>query len=173
MNKIFTYICTLLAVFITISGLLSLKSLAELPFQLIFLPITIYLIIASFNHSADHSSSKTPIVIFGLIFILIFGYKLSQIMTASSQPSSISNFSPSPTPTPTPTPTQQKINTVTTTAESDDAIINIRETPSTTAKILSKTKPNITYTKIDSQDDWVKINIDDNSTGWINTKYIK
>lgn len=47
MNKAFLYLCTLIAIFITLSGFTSARHASQLIFHILFLPITFYLFLAT------------------------------------------------------------------------------------------------------------------------------
>jgi 4-hydroxybenzoate polyprenyltransferase len=80
MNKAFLYLCTLIALFITISGLVLVRHASELIFHLLFAPVTVYLLIATASQiinprktvSVSLTANNMAVVgIFFLMFVII------------------------------------------------------------------------------------------------------
>ncbi len=76
MNKAFLYICTLIALFITLSGLASIRNTSELVSHILFLPVTFYLLIAAASQMTQPSKpiaaqlSTHTMTVFSILFLL-------------------------------------------------------------------------------------------------------
>lgn len=89
MNKAFLYVCTLIALFISISGVASVRSALGLVFPILFFPVTGYLLYATISQirnprkTAAVSLTAHPVamvVIFFLLFVVIFAKMISIFM---------------------------------------------------------------------------------------------
>lgn len=181
-NRLFLYFCTLLSVLVSLSGFLSIKTINDLPFHLLFLPITLYLVITSFK-SPSHlfiPSHKKSLAFFLSVFVILLITKIisfNKPQQPASVAPSISFPTPTSIPTPTPTSTQKNDNdqekTVTTTADLSTTVINIRSQPSTTSPVIKKTTTEVIYPLIDKQGDWYQVKLEDGTTGYIFKDFIK
>jgi len=81
MSRVFTIFCALLATFITVSGIVSYKKPEDLLLQFIFLPVTVYLIVASFRHSPLYlKDKKIVLTVTTALFVSLIGWGLIRIL---------------------------------------------------------------------------------------------
>lgn len=86
-KKILFYYCFILALFITVSGVLSSQTVSQLLMQFIFLPVTIYFSYSVLAQFIDKNSSplkeiktnKLAAVITIILFFLLFILSISKI----------------------------------------------------------------------------------------------
>lgn len=80
---------------------------------------------------------------------------------------------PAPTPSPPPEETTSAPQPTVTIKETETGYLNVRESASTTAAILTKINPGEKYELLEENEagDWYKIQVDDNTAGWIATRY--
>lgn len=77
MNNAFLYICTLTALFITVSGITAAQHPSQLAFHILFFPVTFYLLIAAASQlSNPHKAIAAPLTThittaMSLVFILL------------------------------------------------------------------------------------------------------
>ena len=161
-SKIFLFLVTTTAVFISTSGFLTSGSQSVL-FQLLFLPVTLYLLYTSF---AAIKYTRLDVVLSGrklglLFYLIIFSVlaimavgniaKLGQNKDRPASEEKTVIFTPSPTPSPIP----EKILTVKT--ENPKTKINIREAPSIFSKVIGKVLDNEEFVFMGQEKDWYKI----------------
>lgn len=92
--------------------------------------------------------------------------------------------SPEPSPTPSPSPTEAAADASddserdessprVTIKATETGYLNVRESASTTAAILTKINPGDQYEWLEENEagDWYKIQVDDNTAGWIAARY--
>lgn len=168
-SKIFLFLVTAAAIFISVSGFLTSEG-QNFVFQFLFLPVTLYLIYTSF--SAIKSSS--PEVVFsekkgGAFFYLIIFFTLVIIAVGN-----VANFKQKESPatfTPLPTPTAAAEKMLTIKTESAKTKINIREAPSTSSKVIGKALREEQFVFIKKEKDWYKIKFED-GFGYIFKDYV-
>lgn len=104
MSKLFLFFCTLLSLFISVSGFITLSHPTQLPLHIAFLPITFYLIYTSLQHLShpqllpEVRLSQKAVALGVLTFTLtfIFSTKLITILHSSPPPLIITNYSAHP-----------------------------------------------------------------------------
>lgn len=174
-SKIFLFLVTAIAIFISISGFLTSGG-QNIVFQLLFLPVTLYLVYSSFvvikhsNLEVVLSQKKGGlffylVVFFALAIIAVNNFaKLRQkeTPTTSEEETKILTLSP------TPTVVAEKILTVKT--ENPETKINIREDPSTASKVIGKVLGNEEFVFIGKEGDWYQIKFN-NGFGYIHQDY--
>jgi hypothetical protein len=174
-SKIFLFLVTATTIFITVSGFLTSAG-ENLIFQILFLPVTAYLIYASFqaikhnNLELILSQKKSGLFFYLLLFfalILIAVNNVSQSKEKALPPvSQEETVLPSSSPTPTPQ-VEEKIIVKT---ENADDKINVRETPSTTAKVIGQVGRGEEFPLVKKEGDWYQIKFED-GFGYLYKKY--
>lgn len=175
-SKIFLFLVTAAAIFISISGFLTSEG-QNIVFQLLFLPVTLYLIYASF---AVIKYSNLEVVLSekkgGLFFYLVIFFALAIIAV-----SNVANFgqkeiqpvsekeTPIFTPLPSPIAAAEKMLTIKT--PSAKTKINIRESPSTSSRVIGKVLRDEQFVFIQKEEDWYKIKFED-GFGYIYKDYV-
>ena len=169
MSTAFLAICTLLALFISLSGITN-------PIQLAFLPVTLYLVAAliqrlfrrGYTPDFTFKGRKLQLTILALMFIPLFGLGLKsvsrqKILLPTPNPLVLS------VPQPTSTPTLPSV-TLTITHPDPQALVNVRELPASDSAILGKVPVGAVFPLLDSTPLWYQISYA-SSSGWIFSQY--
>ncbi len=186
-QKIFFVYCAVLALFISISGILNIKNIETALFQLAFLPVPIYFLVSTIRYLIQRKkhkkkkgkknlplgsgfslgSGRTTFVI--IIFLLLLATSIRRILT-------IKNNSPD-------TEIQKEgVNINEFIVEkpkkyvlikSDDASteVNVRNSASTASKILGKVSVDEKYEFVSEDGTWFEIVFDEELTGWVHKNY--
>lgn len=182
LRKILLFYCTLLALFINISGLSAARHPQDYLLQAVFLPVTLFLIHSSIqlliskknkNVPEIPSAGKPAAAVFLLLFLLLIAF-LARL--TNSQPQGI--ISPLPdsgevTPSVTPTPTTVIPQKVIITTENPSIAVNIREKPASSSAILAKIKSGAVFPCSDAKEGWYQIKLENNRTGWVYSEFVK
>ena len=165
-SKIFLFLVTATAIFISVSGFLTSGG-ENLLFQLLFLPVTAYLIYVSFQaikhtHLEVILSQRKG----GLFFYLLLFFALAIIAVshlALSKEKALPPVSQEETtlPSPSPTPTPQAEKRVIIKTENPDEEVNVREEPSTASKIIGKVSQGEEFILVEKEGDWYQIKFED------------
>jgi len=167
MKKILLYYCSLLAVFITISGILINSNLKNISTQLVFLPVPLYFLYTLVSQFRQ----PKKLVIGGLFLAILLAIGLVNVSK------SVVKVPPSPPP-----PAVQKAVEPEATQETPKLIIkiddpkswvNIRQEASTSAKIIGKAKHNQIYQSLSKENDWYQIEFKNTNTGWIHQDFVE
>lgn len=186
-QKIFFVYCAILALFISISGILNIKGIETALFQLAFLPVPIYFL-ASIgryliqNNKQGKKKDKTDLPLgtgFSLgkgrltfviiLFLILLATSARRILTNTINPPEVENQ-------------REGINIKEYIVEqpkkfvlikTDDASseINVREESSTASKILGKVTVGEQYEYVSENETWFKIVFDEKLTGWVHKDY--
>jgi len=191
-KKILVYYCFLLAVFITISGIVSAKSFSELLPQVVFLPVTIYLGFMAVKTLRQKKLKKAEkrnggkgrlrltkayfyiLLVFSILLAIsiihVFKDTQSKIAT-NNTPQSINNSPPSISATPIPFSKLEnqidQVQYVYVNPDNELSVVNIHDSPSVLAKVIKKAKYNDKYKLIEEDDRWYKIELEDMSFGYL------
>jgi len=186
-QKIFFIYCAILALFISISGILNAKSIETVLFQLAFLPVPIYFLASVVRYLIQNKKQKTKkdkrdlplgsgfslgkgrVVFVVIIFLLLLATSARRVL--------INNNNPPETET-----QKEGVNIKEYIVEepkkfvlikSDDASfeINVREKPSTASKILGKVTVDKQYEYVSENEIWFEIVFDEELMGWIHKDY--
>ena len=80
MKRLFTALCALMAIFLSISGWASVQSLDGAIFQIIFMPVTLYLSVAAISPpEISFSQKKTAVTVSTMLFVVLAGLTLLRI----------------------------------------------------------------------------------------------
>ena len=85
-STLLLYYCTLVALFLSLSGFLTVKTTEGIVFQLLFLPITLYFVFSVFRNLKSHtldvnlSGRTTAIVVFLIIFAILLAVSIKNIL---------------------------------------------------------------------------------------------
>src|SRR4030042_7202529 len=201
MNKVsavFLYYCTLFAVFPSVSGFLASRTSPDAPlFQLIFVPITLYLLFTSFKTTKDLvakgksavldvnlSGRKTSLAVFFLVFALLLGIALKNIFFPSPVDSVLKN-SPIVVDNTENTDKSNALvfkkdaaveglsNKLTVVADTPDSPVNIRQGAGPSFPIIGRARDGQEVNYGEIQGEWYQILLEDSQKGYINKKYIK
>jgi uncharacterized protein YgiM (DUF1202 family) len=180
--RIFLLACTLLSLLASVSGVLSIKKIEDLIFQLLFLPVTLFFVFETisvfFVNKKPLSESlfqgKKGLFTFALIALIIASiFKIISF----NKPKEIKE-EPSPSPLvihkeaqATPEPTKGPSITIKT--NNPETIVNLRKEPTTTSEIIGNLKSGEEYLLISQKGDWFQIKIDDSLSGWVFKDYVK
>jgi hypothetical protein len=85
---LFLYWCTAVAVFLSVSGIITSQSSEGLIFQFFFLPITLYFVVSAIRNlksqtlDVNLSGRKTTIIVFLVIFLFLTALAVKNILAA-------------------------------------------------------------------------------------------
>ena len=85
-STLLLYWCTLVALFLSLSGFLTVKTTQGIVFQFLFLPITLYFLFSAFRNlksrtlDVNLSGRTTSIVVFVIIFAILLGLAIRNIL---------------------------------------------------------------------------------------------
>ncbi len=175
-KQILFYYCFLIALFITVSGILSSQNSSQLLFQLLFLPVTLYFCYSVLVQIIDKKTSLLPspkinrraIIITSVFFIFLF---VMSFLAVVKKP--INNKKTAPKIVLTPSPKSEKFSYVILKEEFKTDKINIRQIPSTSGKIVSTMESKRQYQIVAKQDSWYQILIDSKSRGFVSDKFVE
>lgn len=186
-QKIFFVYCAILALFISISGIINIKSIETALFQLAFLPVPIYFLISIVRYLIQNKKQKKKkdkgglplgsgftlgkgrITFVVIIFLLLLATSGRRILTNRNNPPEVETQ-------------REGINIKEYIVEepkkfvlikADDASseINVREKPSTASNILGKATVGEQYEYISENEIWFEIVFDEELTGWVHKDY--
>jgi len=175
-SKIFLFIITAAAIFISISGFLTSGG-QNIVFQLLFLPVTLYLIHASFvaikysNFEVVLSERKGGLFFYLIIFFALAIIAVSQVTKSRQKEAPTASEEKTAAFTSSPTPTAATETRLTIKTESAKTKINIRETPSTASKKIGETLQGEQFVFIQKEGDWYKVKFED-GFGYIYKDYV-
>lgn len=175
-SKIFLFLVTAAAIFISISGFLTSGG-QNIIFQLLFLPVTLYLIYASFavikylNLEVVLSERKGGIFFYLVIFFALAVIAVSNVTGFGQKEAQPASEEKTATFTPLPIPTTPAEKMLTIKTESAKTKINIRETPSTSSKVIGKTLQGEQFVLVQKEGDWYKVKFKD-SFGYLYKDYV-
>lgn len=179
MSKLFVLFCTLLALFISVSGFAGAQNLNDFLPHIFFLPVTIYLVSSSVwiifhpkeSEPFSQGQKKAGLIISLILFIslLTIGIRAMNIRpttqktnTGILQPAEI--IAPTPTPTLTPPMVTVKDTNL-------ELLVNIRDKPSSASELISKVQVGQSFPLIQVKGLWIQISLDSTTSGWISSKY--
>jgi len=173
-NRLFLYYCTILAVFITLS--------TPFPFQIVVLPVSLYLLHYSFTHifrlkakgleeTLTNPSSSRRILIFILISLLIIGISVLKLSLQNSEQSLPTKEDKAATGSAV---IIKKIypTLIYTLTSSPSGTVNIYSEATKSSSVIAKAKNGQGYRSLSEQNQWIKISLDQNYTGWIEKKFV-
>ena len=181
MPKLLFYYAAIASFFVLASTVFTSSSIGPFVFAILFLPVAGYFIIEFFKQIRSQSDlgsppTKTEIAIILLIFILLLGVGIKNIIDSSGD----IQFAES-VQTPPPSPSQLIFKSqetkpkkmVTIKITDDSTLINIRQKPTIYSDKLAEAKDGDTFEYISNALGWYEIKFQDGSTGFISGKYIK
>lgn len=175
MKKILFYYCLLLALFISISGIISSKNTSSLLFQLFFMPITIYFIYSVLIQFFDKKTKPiiSSTINRGTLFITIVLFLflvVTSIIRITKKPPKLTKqpvkivLSPSPKLVITP---YLRVK-----SEYLKDVINVRKSATSTSTIIGILDTGKKYQIISKKDRWYEIIYDQGLNGFVNEKFI-
>lgn len=197
-SKLFLFYSAILAVFITVSGLLTLKDVNGALFQLAFLPVTLFFLWAvvkeivnvfkkdkkkTTDYAVSLGGKKTEIVLGVLVFAFLTGLAAKNIFlnkstTSEQKNGTIVNSQPELTDKSqgivfdkNATESAKKAQIVVIKITDGSSSVNLREGPSTTTKIVSTAKDGDTFDFEEEISGWYKIKLEDQSIAYITSNY--
>ncbi len=178
-KKILLFYCTILTLFINISGIWAVKRPQDYILQAVFLPVTLFLIYSSvktiFGKKTEKNTENAPAAkpVLSVILLLIL-FSIAFAARTISQPQEI--VSPIPSlryvPTIAPTPTPAIPEKVTIRAENLKTPINVRNDPASNSAIFAKTKSGETFPCLGFNNGWYKIKLTSGKSGWVFGEFI-
>ncbi|KKP72163.1 MAG: hypothetical protein UR68_C0020G0018 [Candidatus Roizmanbacteria bacterium GW2011_GWA2_35_19] len=176
MKKFLFYYCLIIALFISISGILSSQNTSQLLLQLVFLPVTIYFCYAALVQFIDKKASLFPssstnitaIIITTVFFLLLF---FISIKSVSKNTMSVKKSSTKISSVPSPKPIM--LSYVVLKKEYLNDKINIRKEASSTSEIIGTMDKEKQYQFISKSGLWFKISLNTEKPGFVNDKFVE
>lgn len=175
-GKLFLGYCTLLAVFINLSGFVSAQKPVDFLWQTAFLPITLLLFFSLLKKDYHPPKiNKSMAAVITIIFLLFLIISLRKTISSfkkdvSYTKESISNQPITPTLIPSPTPALPE--TITVYNENSAVPVNVREEPNVDSPVLAKLKPGAVAPCTDRRENWFQIKLKSEKMGWIFGDYV-
>lgn len=175
-TKIFLYFCTLAALFVSVSGFLTARGIEAYIFQLVFLPVTLFLLISTIkslvnkNYSIGINISVNKAVVFTVLFIILSGISIKSILNKQKQTPETPNETIVLAPSASPEINVPK-NYLTIKSPSPNLLVNIRASNSTSSEILEEAEDGKKYEYINSENNWYEIVLEDGKSGWVFSTY--
>ncbi len=186
-QKIFFVYCAILALFISISGILNISGIETALFQLAFLPVPIYFLASIGRYiiqnrkqkkkkgekdlplGSGFSLSSGRITFIIILFLLLLATSARRILTNNNNPPKAENQREGININEYIVENPKKFVLI----KSDDASseINIREESSTASKILGKVEVNKEYEYVSENKAWFEIIFDEELSGWVHKDY--
>lgn len=178
-KKILLYYCTIVALFLNISGIAGARQASDYLLQAVFLPITGFLVFNTFKSIFSPQKEKNqdgpagkPIAAI-IIFFLLLTVSLLARLNFSQEQGIISPLSPLlDSPTPTPTPEIYIPQKITIKTENPKFPVNVRQEPASSSAVLAKVKSGSVFSCLDSQEGWYKIEYKEGLAGWIFGQFV-
>ena len=186
-QKIFFVYCAILALFISISGILNIKSIETALFQLAFLPVPIYFLASVGRYIIQNRKQKKKkgkknlplgsgfslgsgrITFIVIVFLILLAMSARRILTINNAPSETETQKEGVNINEYIIEDTKKFVLI----KADDASfeINVREKPSTTSEILGKVEVDKEYEYVSENEIWFEIVFDEELTGWVHKDY--
>lgn len=190
MPKILFMYCAVASFLITVSTIFTAQTMGSVIFATLFLPVAAYFIIEFFKqmHSllspkptegSDLGSppKKGEFVIMLLIFLILLGVGIRNIMISAGQTKNIDAQSPTPAPSglifktaASPTPSPQMLTVLITDGATE---VNLRAKPTIYSDKVGTAKNGDKFEYIALSAGWYQIKLPDGSPGYIAAKYTK
>ncbi len=175
MKKILFYYCFILALFISISGIIASQNTVTLMFQLLFIPITLYFAYSVFIQFFDKKNKPitSSVMNRGALFITLVLFVLllvTSIMRVVKKPQQEVKKSPSISISPNPRAVITPYLMVKSNYQKD--IINVRQSPNSTSKIIGVLDTKKKYQIVSRKNQWFEILFENGIKGFVNEKFI-
>lgn len=174
-SKIFLFLVTATAIFISVSGFLTSGG-ENLLFQILFLPVTAYLIYASFqaikhtNLEIILSQKRGGLFFFLLLFFALTLIAISHLGQSKEEALPVNQEETIlPSPSPQITPQAEKRVIIETENAADE--VNVREAPSTATKIIGKVSQGEEFILVKKEGDWYQVKFED-GFGYLYKEYV-
>ncbi len=185
-GQLLLYFCTILAVFITIIGIVLAKTMEGFLLQLLFFPITIFLVKSSFdqifrkkitapNITLKRSKSffATSAIIFFLLMFIGIRSVARSMEDQENEKITIALDENNKTIIVDTSEGEDNKKIIIIKADNPKAVINIRETANDTSPIIYQARVGQEFEFLSTKDGWYEIKIGDETIGWINADNTK
>jgi hypothetical protein len=182
LQKLLLYYSTAAALFLSLSGFISVKEIKNASFQLIFLPVTMFLFVSSSNKikasllkkRSDHKSfEKTKknklMVFFLLLYIALLTIGVRNMIKSKSNTSKDSTQETNSSES-TPLIFSKK-GVKLTLVQVNEEKVRIRTKPSLKSKIIKVAEKEERFELVEEIDEWYKIKLEDELYGYINKDF--
>ena len=180
------YLCTVLALFISISGIIMVQSLEGTIIQIMFLPITIYFVISSIKqlfykgHSSPNitlKSSKSFFITAVLVFFLLMFLGVRSIAESDKKTeentTTIALDSADDAIIIKTSDDSQIEKIIVIKADNPKSVISIRKTPNELSPINYQAKVGEEFEYLTNEGEWYEIKISETETGWLKEEFIE
>lgn len=189
-SKFLLYYSTLSALFLTLSGFLSVKHIENASFQLIFLPVTMFLFLETSKNlksslrkedstqnkeSIKNTTSWKKYIVFIVVFIILLGIGINNIFI-SSKGNKAQNTPTDATQSSTPIIFEGEKKIINIKAKQDikeNEQIEIKEEPLFGSKTLDTIKEEKEYEVEENLEDWYKIKLENDSFGYVHKNLVE
>jgi len=186
-RKILLYYSAFAALFITISGFLAVKRVENASFQLIFLPVTMYLFlevskdiksrldkrVQALAIDQPQKGGKASFIVFMIIYIVLIGMGVNNIISAKND--SESTLPPTDASTPlifkVDRPPEEKETIIA--SPSGEIKVEIKEEPLFDSTTLGEINEEKAFLVEEELDDWYKLILGNDSFGYIHKNFTK
>lgn len=184
-GQLLLYFCTILAVFITVSGIVIATTMQGFLLQLLFLPITLFLVKSSFDQIIRKKSSApnitlkrsksffaTSAIIFFLLMFIGIRSVARSMENQENELTTISLDEDNKTIIIDTSKDGENKKILIIKADNPKAIVNIREAANDTSPIIYQARVGQEFEFLSTNDDWYEIKVDEETIGWIKTDNI-
>jgi hypothetical protein len=184
-GSIFMYVSTMLALFITISGTIMVKSIEGTILQILFLPITIFLVISSINQlfyktpsspNIRLKTSKSFFMTAFIVFVLLMFLGVRSVARSQSKAEdNITTIELKKTEDTTIVETTEnnEPSVLIIQADNPKAVVSVRKLPNELSPIIYQAKVGEELVFIRREEDWYEVQLDEEKTGWLKATNIE
>ena len=174
-KKILFYYCFAIALFISISGILTSQNTTALLFQLLFIPITVYFVYSVLIQFIDKKTKPTKsssinrggFFITIVLFLLLFVTSVVRIVKKPHQENKqVVPVILSPSPKPIITPYLMVRS------DYQKDIINVRQSPTLASKIIGSMDKEKKYQIVSKINEWYEILFENEKHGFVNEAFV-
>lgn len=175
-NRLFLYYCTIISIFLMIS--------APFPYQLVFLPVSLYLLFYSFKHifrarsktieqNIKNPKSLKKVIAYVIIFLALLGVSLHNLTLKNS---GLNTLKPSQVVDKTASASGLIVKSVYPTlvfiSSSGPDGVSIYSDATTSAKVVTRAENGQGYRALSEHSQWLKINVNEVETGWVERQFV-
>ena len=182
-SSVLLYYCTLFAVFISVSGFISAQKTGAYPFQLVFLPVTLYFLASSVRRigggapDVSLSGRKTSLIAAAIIFLILLGIAIKNIYVQKSSPITVNNPQSTDKSNALVFNTKGALDAATlkslVVSSDTDPLVNVRLEPSTSSRVIGTVKDGDEFKFSEVKGEWYEIVLEGGQTGYISKRYVK
>jgi hypothetical protein len=184
-RKLLLYYSAFAALFITISGFLSVKKVENASFQLIFLPVTMYLFLevsrdlkknlykgkVTIKEKDPKTKKRTSFYIFFIIYMILVGIGVNNIISARGESVDIQKTVDESTPLIFKVNESNKPTRTITAYVKDDILVEIKKDPLFDSETLDVLEEDKMYVIQEEFGDWYKVRLSETTSGYLHKTF--